>query len=42
MRILDSKDNVLHTNKIPLVKVLWRNHSAEEVTGEKKKDMKEL
>ena len=32
IKILDHKEQVLHTKTIPIVKVLWRNHSIEEAT----------
>ena len=32
IKILDRKEQVLRTKTIPLVKVLWRNHSIEEAT----------
>uniref|UniRef100_UPI0030D6F8C9 hypothetical protein n=1 Tax=Picosynechococcus sp. (strain ATCC 27264 / PCC 7002 / PR-6) TaxID=32049 RepID=UPI0030D6F8C9 len=34
VQILDRKEQVLRTKTIPLVKVLWRNHQAEEATWE--------
>ena len=39
VKILDRKDQVLRTKIIPLVKVLWRNQSYKEATGEREKDM---
>ena len=36
VRILDRKNQVLHTKTIPLVKVLWRSHSVEEATWDLK------
>ena len=35
VQILDKKDQVLQNKTIPLVKVLWRNHSIEEATWER-------
>ena len=32
IKILDRKEQVLCTKTIPIVKVLWRNHSSEEAT----------
>ncbi|XP_024926286.1 uncharacterized protein LOC112490565 [Ziziphus jujuba] len=32
LQIVDQKEKELHTKKISLVKVLWRNHSVEEAT----------
>jgi hypothetical protein len=29
MKIVDKKEQVLHTKMIPIVKVLWRNHGVE-------------
>jgi hypothetical protein len=37
MRILDKNDQVLRNKSISLVKVLWNNHSVEEVHGNWKK-----
>ncbi|GAV72031.1 Chromo domain-containing protein [Cephalotus follicularis] len=34
VEILDYKEQILRTKKIPLVKVLWRNHGVEEATWE--------
>jgi len=39
--ILDHKDQILRTNVIPLVKVLWHNHSIEEATLEQEDEIKE-
>ena len=32
LKILDTKERVLRTKTIPMVKVLWRNHALEEAT----------
>ena len=40
-RVLDRKEQVLRTNVIPLVMVLWRNHSVEEVTWEREDQIRE-
>ena len=34
IQILDRKDHVLRTKTIPLVKVLWKNHTVEEASWE--------
>nr|CAC33015.1 hypothetical protein [Antirrhinum hispanicum] len=39
VKILDSKFQELRNRKIPIVKVLWRNHQIEEATWEPKQDM---
>ena len=39
IKILDHKEQVLHTKTIPIVKVLWRNHSIEEATQEAEEEM---
>ena len=41
VQIIDRKDQVLRSRNISLVKVLWRNHTVQEVTWEKEEDMKE-
>jgi len=41
MQILDRKEQILKTKKIPLVKVLWRHHDMEEATWESEDQMKE-
>lgn len=41
VRILAREVKELRTKKIPLVKVLWRNHSIEESTWERKSQMKD-
>ena len=40
IRILDYKYQELQSRKIPLLKVLWRNHQVEEVTWEREDDMR--
>ena len=35
VQILDKRDQVLRNKIIPLVKVLWRNHTTEEATWER-------
>jgi hypothetical protein len=30
VKIVDKKEQVLHTKMIPIVKVLWRNHGVKE------------
>ena len=39
-QILDHKDQVLHTQTISLVKVLWKNHTVEKASWEQKDEMK--
>ena len=39
VEILDRKDQVLRMKTIPLVKILWNNHSYEEATWERVEDM---
>ena len=41
VKILDTKEKVLRTKIIPMVKVLWRNHALEEATWEMEFDIKE-
>ncbi|KAJ8769238.1 hypothetical protein K2173_001828 [Erythroxylum novogranatense] len=41
VEILDTKEKVLRNKTVQLVKVLWRNHSVEEVTWEPLEAMKE-
>jgi hypothetical protein len=36
VKIVDKKEQVLHTKMIPIVKVLWRNHGVEEASWEVK------
>ena len=40
VKILAREEKVLRNKVIPLVKVLWSNHSTEEATWEKEEDMK--
>ncbi|KAA0059641.1 Chromo domain-containing protein [Cucumis melo var. makuwa] len=40
IQILDKKEKVLKNKVIPLAKVLWRNHTAEEATWETEQAMK--
>ncbi|KAL4032939.1 hypothetical protein IC575_006022 [Cucumis melo] len=40
VQILDRKEQVLRNKTIPLIKVLWRHHGAEEVTWEPEYQMK--
>lgn len=40
MQIIDRKEQVLRNKVIPSVKVLWRNHDAEEATWELEEKMK--
>ena len=40
LKILDTKEKVLRTKTIPMVKVLWRNHALEEATWEVEDDMR--
>jgi hypothetical protein len=39
VKILDKKEQVLHTKTIPIVKVLWSNHGVEETSWEVEHDM---
>ena len=39
--ILDRKDKVLRNKTIPLVKVLWKRHSAGEATWELESEMRQ-
>ena len=41
VQILDRRIKELRNKKVPLVKILWRNHNVEEVTWEVEQDMKE-
>ena len=41
IKILDRKEQVLHTKTIPIVKVLWRNHSTEEATWAAEEEMRQ-
>ena len=40
VQILDKKEKEPRTKKILLVKVLWRNHSIEEVTWEREEEIR--
>ena len=40
VRILDREEKVLRNTTIPLVKVLWRNHTVEEATWELEEEMR--
>ena len=40
IEILDRKEKELRNKKIPLVKVLWKNHSIEEATREREEEIK--
>src|ERR1044071_7057318 len=40
VRILGYKEKILRNRTIPLVKVLWSNHTSEEATWETEQDMK--
>ena len=40
LMILDTKERVLRTKTIPMVKVLWKNHALEEATWEVEEDMR--
>ncbi|XP_050229269.1 uncharacterized protein LOC126678413 [Mercurialis annua] len=40
MQIIDTQVRKLRTKEIPMVKVLWRNHSVEECTWETESDMR--
>jgi hypothetical protein len=39
VKIVDKKEQVLHTKMIHIVKVLWRNHGVKEASWEAKQDM---
>ncbi|KAF5932407.1 hypothetical protein HYC85_028578 [Camellia sinensis] len=41
VQILDSKEKMLHTKAIKLVKILWHNHLVEEATWEREDEMRE-
>ena len=41
IKILDRKEQVLRTKTIPLVKVLWRNHSTKEATWEVEEEIRQ-
>ena len=40
VKILDREEKVLRNRTIPMVKVLWRNHSVEEATWEIESEMR--
>ena len=40
VKIVDKKDQVLHTKKIPIGKLLWRNHGVEEASWEAEHEMR--
>ena len=40
VQILDRKVKELRTKRIPLIKVLWRNHEIEEATWEVEEDIR--
>jgi hypothetical protein len=40
MKIVDKKEQVLHTKTIPIVKELWHNHGVEEASWEAEQDMR--
>ena len=42
IQILDREEKQLINRKIPLVKVLWKNHSVEEVTWEREDEMRKM
>eukprot|EP00268_Persea_americana_P029317 TRINITY_DN28365_c4_g1_i1.p1 TRINITY_DN28365_c4_g1~~TRINITY_DN28365_c4_g1_i1.p1 ORF type:complete len:125 (-),score=17.01 TRINITY_DN28365_c4_g1_i1:117-491(-) len=42
MRIIDTKEQVLHTKTIRWVKVLWKNHELEEATCELQDQVQKL
>ena len=39
MKIVDKKEQVLHTETISIIKVLWRNHGIEEASWEAEQNM---
>ena len=41
VQVLDKRDQVLRNKTIPLVKVLWKNHSTEEATWKRKDEIRE-
>ena len=41
IKILDRKEQVLRTKTIPIVKVLWRNHSTKETTWEAEEETRQ-
>ena len=40
MRIMDSRDQVLRSKTVRLVKLLWQHHGVEEVTWEREDTMR--
>ena len=40
VQILDKEEKLLRNKAIPLVKILWRNHSVEEATWEREDEMR--
>ena len=42
IQILDREEKQLRNRKIPLVKVLWKNHSVEEATWEHEDEMRKM
>ena len=40
IQILDKEEKLLRNKAIPLVKILWRNHSVEEATWEREDEMR--
>jgi hypothetical protein len=40
VKIVDKKEQVLHTKMIPTVKALWPNHGVEEASWEAEHDMR--
>ena len=42
IQILDKEEKQLRNRKIPLVKVLWKNHSVEEATWEHEDEMRKM
>ena len=41
VQVLDRKEQVLRTKRIPLVKILWRNQTTEEATWEHEETMRQ-
>jgi hypothetical protein len=39
VRIMDKKEHVLHTKRIPIVKVLWHNHGVKEASCEAEQEI---
>ena len=42
IQILDREEKQLRNRKIPLVKVLWKNHSVEEATWDHEDEMRKM